>query len=167
MAGRIDLILDGGPADVGLESTVLDLSRAVPTVLRLGGLDLARLRAVAGPIAVLAGEHEGEALPSPGLARRHYAPKARLEVVGDIDAAIARQKAGTHIGVLALGPAAGGPGVVVEAMPVDPARYGARLYAALHEMDARGVAVLLVEAPPEDEAWGAVADRLRRATAEA
>ena len=56
-------------------------------------------------------------------------------------------------------------GLVLEALPEDPAGYGARLYAALHAMGEHGVGALLVEAPPATEAWGAVRDRLKRATA--
>ncbi|MFN3431961.1 MAG: L-threonylcarbamoyladenylate synthase [Candidatus Sericytochromatia bacterium] len=170
MAGKLDLILDGGPATVGLESTVLDLTRPVPTVLRLGGLPVARLRAVLGEVAVLVSEGgEPEVhLPSPGLARRHYAPEAAVRLVGDRATLIAEAgrltKTGERVGVLSLGPAALAPGVTVEAMPVVPDLYGARLYATLHAMDALGLSVLLVESPPNGEDWGAVRDRLRRAT---
>jgi L-threonylcarbamoyladenylate synthase len=170
MADRVDVILDGGAADVGLESTVLDLTGAVPTVLRLGGLPVGRLREVLGRVDVYAGA-AGEPevhLPSPGLARRHYAPRATVHLVDGREALIARAEAlsagGERVGVLAFGAGAWPEAVVAEAMPDSPAGYGARLYAALHAMDDLGVTHLLVEAPPGEEDWGAVHDRLRRAT---
>jgi L-threonylcarbamoyladenylate synthase len=170
MADRVDVILDGGPADVGLESTVLDLTGAVPTVLRLGGLPVSRLREVLGRVDVWA-DAEGEPtvhLPSPGLARRHYAPRATVHLVAGREALIAQADAllaeGERVGVLALGASAWPTAVEAEAMPDSPAAYGARLYAALHAMDALGITHLLVETPPGDEEWGAVRDRLRRAT---
>jgi L-threonylcarbamoyladenylate synthase len=173
MAGRVDVILDGGPASVGLESTVLDLTRPVPTVLRLGGLPVAALRAELGEVAVLVtegGEPETH-LPSPGLARRHYAPQAAVRIMGDRATLTAEAgrltTAGERVGVMTLGPIEVAPGVVIEAMPAVPDRYGSRLYATLHAMDARGLSVILVEAPPDGEDWGAVRDRLRRATADA
>lgn len=172
MAGRVDLILDGGPTSVGLESTVLDLTRPVPTVLRLGGLPVAKLREVLGTVDVLVsegGEPETH-LPSPGLARRHYAPQASVRLVGDRATLIAEAgrlaTTGERVGAMTLGPLTLAPGVVVEAMPVVPDLYGSRLYATLHAMDARGLSVILVETPPDGEDWGAVRDRLRRATAD-
>jgi L-threonylcarbamoyladenylate synthase len=177
MTGRVDVILDGGPADVGLESTVLDLTGDVPTVLRLGGLPVGRLREVLGRVDVWA-DAEGEPavhLPSPGLARRHYAPRATVHLVDGREALIAQATAllasGERVGVLALGAGdwptsipSGASGIAAETMPASPAAYGARLYAALHAMDALGIAHLLVETPPGEEEWGAVRDRLRRAT---
>jgi L-threonylcarbamoyladenylate synthase len=170
MEGRVDVILDGGAADVGLESTVLDLTGDVPTVLRLGGLPVSRLREVLGRVEVYAGA-AGEPevhLPSPGLARRHYAPRATVHLVDGREALIAQATAllatGEPVGVLALGAGEWPRGLEAEAMPATPAAYGARLYAALHAMDDLGVAHLLIEAPPGEEDWGAVRDRLRRAT---
>lgn len=173
MGDRVDVIVDGGPADVGLESTVLDLTRPVPTVLRLGGLPVSRLREVLGEVAVLAsadGEPEAH-LPSPGLAKRHYAPRARVRVVGDRATLLVEAERllglGEAVGALTLGEAPDLPdGLQAEAMPTSPAAYGTRLYAALHAMDAHGVDELLVEAPPQEEDWGAVRDRLKRATAD-
>jgi L-threonylcarbamoyladenylate synthase len=170
MADRVDVILDGGAADVGLESTVLDLTGAVPTVLRLGGLPVSRLREVLGEVAVWADAAGQPAvhLPSPGLARRHYAPRATVQLVEGREALAARAETllagGERVGVLSLGAGAWPEALAAEAMPDSPAAYGARLYAALHAMDDRGVTHLLIESPPGEEDWGAVRDRLRRAT---
>ncbi len=162
------LILDGGPATVGLESTVLDLTCPVPTVLRLGGLPVARLREVLGEVAVLAIEPGTASLPSPGLARRHYAPRARLVLVPDGDILVAEAArllaAGARVGAMVRhAPMALPVGLALEVMPGEPAAYGAKLYAALHALDELRLDHLLVEAPPADEAWAAVHDRLRRA----
>ena len=166
MAGRVDVVLDGGPATVGLESTVLDLTGAVPTVLRPGGLAISELRRVLGRVERHTAEgHAGEtALPSPGLAKRHYAPQARVRLM-DREALVAEAARlvdrGVRVGVMGFEP--GPEGAVVEVAPRDPAAYGARLYAWLHGFDERGVQELLIELPPEDEAWIAVRDRLKRA----
>jgi len=145
------LVLDGGPAAVGLESTVLDLTQAVPTVLRLGGLPLDRLRALLGEVATLSAEPGDQPLPSPGLARRHYAPRTPLLVVADAETEAARLRGeGKQVATIPLG--------------ADPVAYGAALYATLHELDARGYDVIVAAAPPADDAWAAVRDRLKRAT---
>ncbi|MBI3792510.1 MAG: threonylcarbamoyl-AMP synthase [Gemmatimonadetes bacterium] len=156
---RVGLILDGGPCAVGLESTVLDLTGPVPTVLRPGGVTLDALRAVLGAVRVReARVHDAEARVSPGMMARHYAPRARVVLVrGPLmppDAA--------RWGALVVGAEA--PGAAhVERMPADPAGYGRALYAALHAVDDAGCTVVLVELPGDGEAWRAVRDRLARA----
>jgi L-threonylcarbamoyladenylate synthase len=85
MAGRIPLILDGGPCDVGLESTVVDMTGEIPLVLRPGGVTPEMLFQAAGPVetarSILAPLKPGEAAPSPGMRHRHYAPKGTLTLV--------------------------------------------------------------------------------------
>jgi L-threonylcarbamoyladenylate synthase len=130
---------------------------------------VARLRELVGRVDVLDAErHDAERLlPSPGLARKHYAPKARVVLVADpaeLPAAAARAVAdGERVAVLARAPIAAPKGVTVVPMPPEPEAYGAALYATLHDLDGSGVTWVLVEAPPQDERWLAVADRLRRA----
>lgn len=91
LAGRIDLILDGGPARVGVESTVLDLTVTPPRILRAGGVPLEALRRVV-PDVVLAPRTEptegAAALPSPGLMDRHYAPDTPLHLLEGSDEAV-------------------------------------------------------------------------------
>jgi L-threonylcarbamoyladenylate synthase len=160
LGDRVDLILDGGPATVGLESTVLDLTGSVPRVLRPGGLALPRLRALLGEVVYEPiTKAEDVALPSPGLAKRHYAPRAKVLILPDA-AAVAKAAAELEAaGSWTFGPPPGEG----EVMPRDPAAYAARLYAGLHDADRRGWKHLLIEAPPADDAWAAVHDRLRRA----
>jgi L-threonylcarbamoyladenylate synthase len=85
MAGRIPLILDGGPCNVGLESTVVDMTREIPLVLRPGGVTPEMLIHVLGPVetakSILAPLQPGEAAPSPGMRHRHYAPRGMLTLV--------------------------------------------------------------------------------------
>lgn len=168
LGDRVDLILDGGPTVVGIESTVVDLTGDVPLVLRPGGVSLEALQHVVPAIRMAdRREAEGPRL-SPGLARRHYSPQAPLRLVERSELAVtARAARGQALGVMTLGAAPGDlPPALVRVMPEDPEGYAQALYAALHELDAAGVVGILAERPPADPAWVAVLDRLTRAAAE-
>jgi L-threonylcarbamoyladenylate synthase len=155
----VPLVLDGGPSSWGIESTVLDLTTATPALLRPGALGLRALREVTGAIALPeAGPADGTARPSPGMSRRHYAPRATVILakdVRDVDAGAAGP-----VGVLTY-ETAGIDGA--EVLSADPREYAADLYAALHRLDDAGVATILVQEPPQTEDWLAVRDRLTRA----
>ena len=155
----VPLVLDGGPSSWGIESTVLDLTTATPALLRPGALGLRALREVTGAIALPeAGPVDGTARPSPGMSRRHYAPRATVILakdVRDVDADVAGP-----VGVLTY-ETAGTDGA--EVLSADPREYAADLYAALHRLDDAGVATILVQEPPQTEDWLAVRDRLTRA----
>lgn len=173
LGDRVAMILDGGPARVGIESTVLDVTGRRPLLLRPGTIARTAIEAVAGPIDVLGGD-PGDAAPraSPGLMARHYAPHARLALFGPDTAAAAlallteARARGERTGALLRSAAGTGmraaSDVVVE-LPDDPAAYAQGLYAALHELDARGCRVVAAEAPPPGDRWDGVRDRLRRA----
>ena len=116
LAGLVDYILDAGPCPLGVESTVLDLTGAIPVVLRPGGVTIEQLREVAGEVRLLgqAGEAvEPPAARSPGLRHRHYAPRARLVLVlpnpaepgGPIGAAVAPDAVGAALAADAVGAA--------------------------------------------------------------
>jgi L-threonylcarbamoyladenylate synthase len=152
----VPLVLDGGPSARGIESTVLDLTTAVPTLLRPGALPLREIREVIGEIAL---PHEGTARNSPGMSRRHYAPRAKLILVPDVREA-SRDDLAEPVAVLTY-EGAGMPGA--EVLSGDPQEYAADLYAALHRMDDDGVGTILVQEPPKHEDWLAVRDRLVRA----
>jgi L-threonylcarbamoyladenylate synthase len=170
--GRIDLVLDAGPAWGGLESTVLDVSVSPPRLLRPGLVTPAEIEAVIGPI-VRPQHHTPDGLvaaplPSPGLLPRHYAPRAWLECVagpaGDHVARLVEQ--GHRVGWMSFG----GPmllqgivGIAHEAMPTEAGQYAAKFYTVLHKLDATGVDRIVVELPPETDEWLAVRDRLHRA----
>jgi len=164
----IPLILDGGPTSVGIESTVLDLSRPQPVLLRPGMVPREALEAVVGPVAVAGPAASAEAArPSPGMLERHYAPRAPLVLVEPgVDAtALAPVRAararGERIAALSLGAVL--PAETTVTLPADPAGYAKGLYAALHHLDESGAGCILVEAPPAAAGWEAIRDRLRRA----
>lgn len=167
LAGWLDVLVDAGPCAVGLESTVLDVTGAVPRVLRPGGLPIARIREVVGAVDVLSGDCVEGQLPSPGLARRHYAPRARLVTLRaeELEAA-AVAACGERVAVVSRRSFSGLPaGVRCVQLPAGAADFGALLYETLHRLDATDVTLVLVEAPPEGEDWLAVVDRLSRAAA--
>lgn len=160
MEGRVTMILDGGPCAVGLESTVLDLTGAVPAVLRPGGVSIHALRAALGRVELRDGRvGEGEARVSPGMMARHYAPRARVvRFSGALPSAPADTWGALVLTVLAPGAA------VVRMMPSDPDGYARAFYAALHAVDDAGCTTVFVEEPPEGDDWSAVRDRLSRAS---
>lgn len=158
----VPLVLDGGPASWGIESTVLDVTRGSPRLLRPGALGLRALRDVAGPIELPAdGPADGVARPSPGMSRRHYAPRAAVILAGDVREVDRAGLAGP-VGVLTYETA---DVEGAEILSGDPREYAADLYAALHRLDDAGVATILVQEPPRTEDWLAVRDRLTRAAA--
>ncbi|MHB1223981.1 MAG: L-threonylcarbamoyladenylate synthase [Gemmatimonadaceae bacterium] len=171
LGDRGDLVRDGGPTRVGIESTVVDLSGPTPTLLRPGSLAPAALRAVVGPLEIpdnVIPDDPTVPRRSPGLVARHYAPRARLRLFdaserGDA-AAIAERAAagGESVGALLLAPLAAPVRHVVR-MPADPAAYAHALYAALHRLDDDRCDLVLVERVPSGEAWAGVRDRLERA----
>ncbi|GIE79729.1 threonylcarbamoyl-AMP synthase [Actinoplanes philippinensis] len=156
----VPLVLDGGPCSWGIESTVLDVTGDVPRLLRPGALGLRALRDAAGPIALPDAETaDGEARPSPGMSRRHYAPRAKVVLCKDVRD-VERSALAGPVGILAYE-----GGDAAEILPSDPRGYAADLYAALHRLDDAGFATILVQEPPQTEDWLAVRDRLSRAAA--
>jgi L-threonylcarbamoyladenylate synthase len=169
---RVDVILDGGPSPVGIESTVLSLAGAVPTILRPGAITADAIREMLGEVETAAAEPSGRAArPSPGMLDRHYAPAAEVRLFASAarDAAFAKAVwAATddrRVGVIAFAPASAS-GAEVVAMPADAREYGAKLYAALHALDAAGCEVIWIEEVPDTPEWAGVRDRLRRAAGE-
>lgn len=168
LGDRIDLILDAGPTQVGIESTVVDLTGPEPTLLRPGSLSRSLIESVVGPLATPI-ELEGTTpRPGPGMVERHYSPRARLRVFapGERDAlaeAAARASAeGLRTGALLLADAET-PIAHPIRMPVDAAAYARALYATLHELDDLGCDLILVDGVPPEPEWAGIRDRLRRA----
>ena len=171
LGGEPELILDAGPASVGIESTVLDLSSVVPTILRPGMISRAQIADVIGDVQSLAARPSGsESRPSPGMLDRHYSPRARLIVVeepgdGALNAAVARESpGGQRVAVLARADYRSQLAAVTR-MPDSPEHYARDLYATLHRLDGEGFDVVIVQSVPNDEAWDGVRDRLVRASA--
>jgi L-threonylcarbamoyladenylate synthase len=183
LGDRAPLVLDGGPATVGIESTVVDCTGDAVVILRPGMLGRESLEAalegtgipvvVARPKAVAHDTPAPEHTPrSPGMADRHYAPRAEVWLFAAegtaelITALAARQAVGAAAPVLAIVRTVALPSDVANAlrMPLDPAGYARQLYAALHEADTQAAALVVIELPPDgDSAWDGVRDRLTRA----
>lgn len=166
--GRVGLIIDGGCAQVGIESTVLDITQHPPRLLRPGMIHAESILAVTG--SLLTGQTGDATLRSPGLLAKHYAPQARLVIASweneqQLHAVL--QNCGgspetTHILVHRRIPTAQNAGRVC-VIPHDPDAFGRALYAELHRCDETGAGLILVEAPPDEPGWSAIHDRLRRA----
>jgi L-threonylcarbamoyladenylate synthase len=161
----VDLILDGGPTPVGIESTVLDLSTPIPTLLRPGIISIPELEAAIGPVAMAAAIDEGAARPSPGMLDKHYAPNATLLLVPatDVQATIDEQRrAGRRVGAITMTIDASNAHRSI-ALANDATAYAAALYGALHTLDDDACDVIVAEQVPHTPEWLGVADRLRRA----
>ncbi len=159
----VAIVLDGGECEVGIESTIVDLSGSKPRILRPGMISQARIEAVIGTVEAGAGADSPRAS---GTLEAHYAPRTPLLLVprNALEREAAEQRAfGKRVSVLALQRLpADTDGVALPDIPDD---YAHGLYAALRLLDARGDNLLLVERPPDTSAWVAVHDRLRRSAA--
>ena len=159
LGSDVDLVLEGGSSEVGIESTIVDLSGAEPTLLRPGRISAAELEAVIGKVR----EKSAASPRHSGGLERHYAPRtpARLVPTHELDREIAKLK--DKVAVLAFSR----PDERVDfwlRMPRDPQAYAHKLYGALRELDDAGCEAILIEAPPKAPEWAAVLDRLRRAS---
>lgn len=158
------LVLDGGPCEVGLESTVVDLSRARPTVLRLGAIDAAELEETLGTQVFVT--DPGIQGASPGTSPSHYAPHTPAELVEEGALAARLKSEPSPVAVLAfVGTPVDAPHELF-ALPRHASAYAQMLYAMMRRADASGAPRILI-VPPSDKGalWDAVRDRLRRATA--
>jgi len=163
LGDRISLILDGGPCTVGIESTIVDLSRARAVLLRPGQITPARIAAVLGAEVELP---DAAAPRAPGALESHYAPRTPLHLIGaaELPARLAALR-GKKIAVLARTEAPSGlRDVQWQAAPRAVAGYAHELYASLRRLDALGCDLILVEAPPAMPEWQGVNDRLARAS---
>jgi L-threonylcarbamoyladenylate synthase len=151
-------LLDGGPCEVGLESTIVDVSDGVPTLLRPGGIDRETLEALLG--APLIDGRGGEAR-APGMLAAHYAPRARVIVVASAEAAAARTDLRGKIAFVGRAPIEGATFVAAG----EGASQARALYATLRALDAEHHDVIIVETPEERGIGVAIADRIRRAAA--
>ena len=162
--GSVAMVLDGGASDVGIESTIVDLSRLGthgPVLLRPGHISA---EAIAAVIDRMPAAPDAAAPRASGTLESHYAPhtpvamQERAALLGTVAAlhAAGRRIALIHIGDMPATHAA-------LRLPAAPDGFAHALYAALRAMDGQGADVILVEAPPQDGAWLGVNDRLRRA----
>ena len=171
---RIPLIVDGGDCNVGIESTVVDVTGPVPRILRPGMISLEEIADASGcGVALNAGVNVAGALRSPGMLEKHYSPRARLVVwrwSDDLDLARQLRGAGvdpsdawilTHTRLPTSGRY---PHAMM--IPAEPEAFARALYAELHRCDEGGARMIVVEAVPEGSSWDGISDRLRRAGAD-
>jgi L-threonylcarbamoyladenylate synthase len=170
LGGRVDVILDGGACQVGIESTVLDLSALRPVILRLGGLSRGHVESVIGPVEVFnSNVAADEAARSPGLQAVHYSPTTptfRFEA-GDLNLLTDWRRGHPGERMLILAP--GDQSVPfdlaeVVVMPAQAEQYARQLYRVLHDADRGAAAVIWVQMPPDRPEWAAIRDRLIRAS---
>jgi L-threonylcarbamoyladenylate synthase len=163
----VDLVLDGGPCAVGIESTVLDLSRDVPAILRPGAVTRRQIEAIVGPVEMKhATVAEATVTASPGQHAVHYAPTTpayRFET--SQRGLIHPERNGWKNGMAILSPLKVYQwyGSIV-ALPNDPADYARVLYDVLRNLDEMQLGALYIEVPPDRPEWAAVRDRILRAT---
>ncbi len=169
LGSRIDLILDGGSTDVGIESIVIDLSGKLARILRPGSISAAQIESVIGPVTTAGGASGSLPRSSPGMLDRHYAPNAALELFdqNEQEQILKRLKKARSKGEK--------PGAIIWSgadvkdaetiqLAADPIGYARTIYAALHTLDDLGCNLILVEALPPTPEWSALRDRLKRAT---
>lgn len=172
LGDAVDMILDGGACQVGVESTIIDLSGSKPRLLRPGHISRQEIEAVLQTELVIpsaSAPEISEEIRAPGMMAVHYAPttpamRCPAELLPDrIQHLIA---AGKKIGLLSyqLDVAESGQLRVLR-LPEQAADYAQSLYAALRELDSLYLDMILIEQPPQTEAWCAINDRLSKATA--
>ncbi|MFF0722483.1 L-threonylcarbamoyladenylate synthase [Micromonospora sp. NPDC003816] len=162
LGGAVDVVLDGGPTRCGIESTIVDARGDRPVVLRLGALPVEEVERFTGPVTVRQGS-SGQPV-APGTLAAHYAPRTPLRL-RDVGAPPVED--GVRRGYLAFRdrPAGGWAAVEVLSTAGDLTEAAARLFEALHRLDAAGVTEIVAEPVPERGVGRAVNDRLRRAAA--
>ena len=184
--GRVDVILDAGPTDIGLESTIVDFTTDPPVLRRPGGITLEQVQSLVPEVIVHTGQGSGDdPQPAPGQMTRHYAPKAELTLYeGPADEVVRRVAAdvrtatasGVKVGILAveddlsaLAPEIAGRAAAgrIETVPYgsrsDLERSGRELYASIRALDATGVEKIFALGVGSDGLARAIHDRLMRA----
>lgn len=156
LGDEVDFILDGGPCEVGIESTVLSLVQD-PVLLRPGMIPIDELERLLNRSVAIAGKVEG-AHPSPGMHERHYAPRTPVVLVES-----GQLPEGRGVYLYLHRPL---PSTQTIAMPKDAASYARHLYDALHQADEERLEWIAVEMPPAGAEWLGIVDRVRRAASQ-
>ena len=161
LGSDVDLVLDGGACEIGIESTIVDVSRGKPVVLRPGRISEVD---IAGALGLPPVPPDPGAPRAPGTLQSHYAPRQPLHLVASREWDLRVRSRSTGRGVMAfrVRPAGDTSAVWIEA-PADPERYGHDLYANLRMLDSSACDEILVEEPPASAEWTAIRDRLSRA----
>jgi L-threonylcarbamoyladenylate synthase len=161
LGSEVDLILDGGTCEIGIESTIVDLSRGRPVLLRPGRIDAGDIAATLG---VALEERDSDAPRVPGTLAAHYAPRQPLRLIESDQWERSVRGTSHGRGVLSFRsrPEGDTSTMWIEASRL-PQRYGHDLYASLRALDSSGCTRILVEEPPDTREWAAILDRLGRA----
>jgi L-threonylcarbamoyladenylate synthase len=136
--GLADMVLNGGPCTVGIESTVISLAGPTPRILRPGMITQTQIEQLIGPVEL------GGGAESPGQHPRHYSPRTPIFLDGPPE-----EGRGRHL--------------TLARMPRDASSYAERLYRMLHELDQQGYDWISIELPPDTPQWAGIRDRLMRA----
>jgi len=162
LGDEVDLILDGGPCEIGIESTIVDLSRGTPVVLRPGRIEAKDIAATLGVSPRL---RDPGAPRAPGTLGSHYAPRRPLRLIASDEWERALRFGSRNSAVLSFRPRPLGDSrpMWIEAPRSAPGDYAHELYANLRALDLSGCDEILVEAPPQTAEWAAIMDRLARA----
>jgi L-threonylcarbamoyladenylate synthase len=154
LGDKVDFVLDGGPCDVGIESTIVDLSQREPTLLRPGKISRSEIESAVGRELAVS---TSTGTRAPGTLPSHYSPRTPLEIV---DAGQLGNAAAKNVAVLSFGEAMSRRWI---SAPRGAAEYARALYANLRTLDEMQCEAILVERVPESEEWAAIRDRLDRA----
>jgi len=161
LGDQAPLILDGGPCEVGIESTIVLCVDDCPQILRPGMISAQALMGVGG--VTVADSKSSNTVVVPGQDRLHYTPRTPCKML-DRDAIASFVPTNQRVGCLSFGTPVGVHSASV-VLPADPKLAAQRLYASLRQLDQMNLDLILVEQPPRGEAWMAICDRLQRATA--
>jgi L-threonylcarbamoyladenylate synthase len=162
LGGAVDCVLDGGPCAIGIESTIVDLSRDSPAVLRPGHISAEQ---IANALLVPLEGPARQAPRVPGSLASHYAPElpVRIMPAEEIEKYL-QAHAGTPVAVLARrGRPAGSKAALWQVAPETPGEYARLLYATMRRLDVSGCRMIVVEALPGLPEWVAIQDRVGRA----
>ncbi len=162
--GKVDMILDGGPCEIGIESTILDLTRTPAVLLRYGSISLETLQEFMDIVSVQK-KLDSQMIPrSPGQHRLHYAPKFRIILSDCKDSAelfFKTLQKNPHTYFLEMNSTIDHENVI--SFSSDPVFYAKHLYECLHSLEEKGCEILVVSKPPETSEWVPILDRLKRA----
>jgi len=164
LSGRIPLILDGGACQIGIESTVIDLTGETPTILRLGMICKEQLQEVLGEVQLAFEKGANEKLKSPGQLRCHYSPRAKVILgEGSWDNLVNKLDKNTHVIAFESVPNDRDPATWHE-MPNSAQGYAKQIYETLNRCDQANAESILIQPLPLGSEWDAVRDRLSRAS---
>ncbi len=161
----VEMILDGGACQIGVESTIIDLSGSVPMLLRFGQITRRELEAVLQTQILIPDAIVQSNVRTAGMMEVHYAPTTKAVRCENAVLNEFIKTESQKIGVLACGSKISATkNCKIFTLPSDPVAYAQGLYATLRELDGLKMDLILVEQPPQNEAWQAINDRLSKAT---